>query len=309
MSNAQNITLEEWKLFAQVAKLGSLTKTAALRGTAQPVISRQIALLERKCKIRLFDRNGRGVSLTEAGSRVLPRVDAWLSEADQIAGDVRARAGVPIGNVRIGMLASTGPLLGSLLFQQVRNRFPGIQLRLMESSSSQLAEWLKTGQIDIAILFRFGNDAGPDDRPIAKVDIVLVGSAKDTVVRPRTVAFSNLDGLPLILPPETNLLRRVLQQAARKKHVTLNVVMECDSLATQKEAVAEGGGHTVLGSNAVVQELKSGRLRASRIVSPSIQRTITLCVSPHRPPTLACREVAALIQDSFPKLISARSGR
>lgn len=306
MPIGRDVTVEEWKLFVQVAELGSLTKVAALRDTAQPVISRQIGLLERKCAVRLFDRNGRGVTLTEGGRRALPRVKAWIREAHQITSDVREGTRAPVGTVRVGMLPSTGPLLASLLFQRVRKMFPGIQLRMLESSSSQLAEWLKTGQVDIAILFRAASDAGPDDHPIATVDTLLVSSASDAITRSRTVPFSMLGGLPLILPAETNLLRRILQQAAHRKGITLNVVMECDSLATQKEAVAEGGAYTILGSNAVVQELKSGRLRASKLVSPAIPRLMTLCVSPHRPPTLACREVSALLQDSLGKLVSAR---
>lgn len=302
MASFQDLTLSEWKLFAQVAEQGSLTKVAALRGTAQPVVSRQIAALERKCAVRLFDRNGRGVTLTEGGLRALPRVQAWIREAAQIAADVREYAGSPVGTVQVGMLQSTSPLLASLLIQRVQKTFPGIQLRLLESSSNQLAEWLKTGQVDIAVLFATGSDSGPDDRPIAIIDILLVGSRGDVLTRPRTVPFARLSGLPLILAAETNPLRRLVQETANRRGVRLNVVMECDSLATQKEAVAEGGVYTVLGSNAVAQEVRSGRLQASKIVSPSIQRTMRLSVSPHRPPTLACREVAALLEDSLARL-------
>lgn len=294
-----NISMEHWRLFVQVAELGSLTKAAALRNTAQPALSRNIALVERECGERLFERTGRGVSLTEAGRKVLPRIKAWLGEADQIVADIRAGAGVPSGVVRVGVLASTAPLLVSLLFQRVRNTFPGIQLRIMESPSVLLAERLHNGQIDIAVLFRSGKEAGPDDYPIAAVDTLLVGPPKDALTRSPTVAFSKLGGLPLILLPESNQLRRILQQTAHRKRVTLNVVMECDSIAAQKEAVARGGGHAVLGSNAVVQELESGRLQAARIVSPGIQRTITLCMPPQRKSTLACREVASLIRESF----------
>ncbi len=306
MSAARDVTIEEWKLFVLVAEVGSLTKTAALRDTAQPVISRQIAQLERKCATKLFDRNGRGVVLTEGGRRALPRVKSWLREADQIRAELRVGAGAPVGTVRIGMLKSMGPTLAGLLFHRVRKAFPAIQLRMQESSSEQLAEWVKAGQIDIAVLFRTDHDLGPDDRLVAQIDTLLVGPAKDALTRPRTVAFSKLDGLPLVLPAETNLLRRILQHAADRRGITLNVVMECDSLEAQKEAVVEGGGYTILGANSVVQDLGAGRLQGARIVSPGFQRKMALCISPHRPPTLACRVVAALIQSSLAKLLSAR---
>jgi len=306
MAHAREVTVDEWKLFVLVAEVGSLTRTAALRDTAQPVISRQIAQLERKCATKLFDRNGRGVSLTEGGRRALPRVKAWLREADQIRAELRVSTSSPVGTVRIGMLESMGPILAGLPFQRIRKEFPGIQLRMREASSDQLAEWAKTGQIDIAVLFRTEQDAGPDDRPVARIHTVLAGPAKDALTARRTIAFSELDGLPLVLPVETNLLRRILQHAADRRGITLNVVMECDSLAAQKEAVAQGGGYTILGANAVVQEVAAGRLQAARIVSPSFHRQMALCISPHRPPTLACRVVAALIQSSLARLLTAR---
>lgn len=307
MPATPEVTIEEWKLFMLVAEVGSLTRAAALRDTAQPVVSRQIAQLERKCATKLFERTGRGVSLTEAGRRALPRVKAWLRDADQIRADLRAGAGSPAGTVRIGTLESMGPILAGLLFQHVRKAFPDIQLRMQESSSDQLAEWAKAGKVDIALLFRTEHDTGPDDRTLAEIDTFLVGPAKDALTRRRTVPFSKLDGLPLVLPEETNQLRRTLQHAADRRGIALNVVMECGSLVAQKAAVAEGGGYTILNGNAIVQEIAAGQLQAARIVSPSFQRKMTLRISPHRPPTLACRVVATLIQNSLAKRLTART--
>lgn len=279
-----------------MAELGSLTKTAASRSTAQSAISRQIALLEQFCGGRLFNRTGRGVSLTEAGMRIFPRVKAWLNEAEQIAKDVKATIGVPTGVVQVGMIPSAGHLLASLLFQQTRLLFPEIHLRILDGTTGQLSEWVETGLVDIAILFRYGHERRSDEHPLAVIDNFLVGPAGDALTKSPTVSFTRLDRLPLILPGLPNTLRRVLDQTAKRKRIALSVVMECDSLEIQKDVVADGGGYTIHGSHAVIHELKSGRLQASRIVSPTIERTIALCVTRYRPPTLACREVARLIR-------------
>ena len=290
------LSVDQWRLFLQVAESGSLTRTAAVRNTAQPVISRQVALLEKQCQGRLFDRTGRGVALTEAGARILPRVKAWLSEADQLANDVKASIDVPVGIVRVGMLRSTGDLLARLLFQKAREHFPGIRLRIVDAPSGQLSEWLKTGNIDVAILFRYAKETGPNDYPLASVDTYLVGPAGDPITATPTVAFQKLHHLPLILPSEPNTLRRLLDQLAQRRKIALSIAMECDSLSMQKDVVADGGGYAILGSHAMVEDLQTGRLQASRIVSPSIERTMTLCISRYRPPTLACSEVAKLVQ-------------
>lgn len=303
------MNIEAWKLFADVAELGSLTRTAASRNTAQSAISRQIAVLEQFCGGRLFHRTGRGVTLTEAGIRIFPRVKAWLNEAEQIAKEVKATVGVPSGVVQVGMIPSAGHQLASLLFQQTRLLFPEVQLRILDGASAQLSEWLEAGQVDIAVLFRYGSEKRSDEHQLAVVDTFLVGPAGDALTKSPTVHFNRLDRLPLILARLPNSLRRVLDQAAKRKGITLSVVMECDSLEIQKDVVADGGGYTIHGSLAVSHDLQSGRLQASRIVSPAIQRTITLCVSRYRPPTLACREVARLIRSSVEQMGTIAPGR
>jgi LysR family transcriptional regulator, nitrogen assimilation regulatory protein len=289
------MNIEHWRLFADVAELGSLTKVAASRSTAQSAISRQIAALEKSCGGRLFHRTGRGVTLTEAGAAIFPRVKAWLGEADQIYKDVKT-VGVPAGVVQVGMIPSAGHQLASALFQETRRRFPEIRLRILDGASSQLNDWLETGQIDMAVLFRHGSERRSDEHPLATVDAFLVGPAGDPLTKSPTVPFNRLDRLPLVLARLPNSLRRVIDQEAKRKRIELSVLMECDSLEIQRDVVADGAAYGIHGSLAVMHGLQSGRLQASRIVSPGIRRTITLAVSRYRPPTLACREVARLIR-------------
>ena len=104
------------------AELGSLSKVALAYGTSQPHISRQITELEQECGGRLFQRTGRGVVLTELGQRIAPKVRAWLTSTEQLANDVRASAGTPIGKVRIGSLPSTAHPLVSTLYKRLKQQ-------------------------------------------------------------------------------------------------------------------------------------------------------------------------------------------
>src|SRR5205085_9775135 len=117
-----------WKLFIDATELGSLSKVALAYGTSQPHISRQISELERECGGRLFQRTGRGVTLTELGQRIAPKVRAWLASTEQLENDVRTSAGTPIGKVRIGSLPSTAHPLVTTLYNRIRQRYPSIQL-------------------------------------------------------------------------------------------------------------------------------------------------------------------------------------
>ena len=71
--------IQDFRLFLEVAEVGSLTKVAAQRQTVQSHISRQISELEKQCGAALFKRTGRGVSLTEYGAHVAQRVRLWMT--------------------------------------------------------------------------------------------------------------------------------------------------------------------------------------------------------------------------------------
>ncbi len=190
-------------------------RAAGLRKTSQSVISRQIASLERECRGPLFHRTGRGVVLTEGGKRLLPRVKELLESADELTRSARGDVGVPNGLVRVGVMPSIAHPLVTQLFGRARKLFPGIQLRIFDGSGGQLNKWLESGQIDIAILFRYGSDARPEDHPLVTIDSYLIGSAGDPLLRKGSVEFAQLHELPLVLPGTPNAMRIVLDQLAR----------------------------------------------------------------------------------------------
>ena len=296
-STAALLDLARLRLFVQVAEVGSLTKAAVMLDTAQPAISRQIGQLEREWGGRLFHRTGRGVALTELGLRILPRAKALLAQAGELAEDIKGTAGVPSGDVRIGLLPSLSQPLISLLFRRTRTSFPKLRLHVYEGSTGQIEEWLATDRIDIAIRYRYGRSLPRGELALAVVDTHLIGPAGDSVSRAPTVRFARLDQLPLVLPGPPNALRVLLDQTAKRLRISLSVVMEADSLPLQTAAAAENRCYTILPAHAVREALQAGRVQASRIVSPGISRTIALGTTTQRPLTAGGREVVKLVRE------------
>jgi DNA-binding transcriptional LysR family regulator len=292
------------KLFLEVADLGSFSKAALARRTVQSHISRQISELERECGARLFQRTGRGVVLTELGQRIAPRVRAWLAETDQLVSDIKSSAHLPIGEVRIGILPSAAHPLMSTVYGHARSRYPGVRLSVREGQGDELDALLESGTVDLAILFRHEKSARGGEQHLATVDTFLVGAAKDEVTRSATIPFSRLDGLPLVLPSRPSPWRHLLDEVGRRKGIELLVVMEADSIGLQKELAAKSGVYTVLGPYAMMEDVRAGRLQASRIVNPDLKRFVTLAMPRKGPLTLACKVIAQLIQQTAKELES-----
>jgi len=286
-----------WKLFLDAAEFGSLSKVAMAYGTSQPHISRQISELEQECGGRLFERTGRGVVLTELGQRITPKVRAWMASTDQLANDVRTSAGTPIGKVRIGSLPSTAHPLVSTLYKRLKERYPLIQLAVREGQGSQLENWLEDGSVDLAILYRTSPSPMSGDTYLVETSTYLVSAAGDPLTSRPTVPFSALNNLPLVLFCRPNSWRNYLEQVSADRGVSLNVVLEADSLSLQTHIVSEGGIYALLGPYAIAAAAKERSLRSSKLVTPVVTRHIALATSRHASLTLACQTVMQLARE------------
>jgi DNA-binding transcriptional LysR family regulator len=286
-----------WKLFLDAADLGSLSKVAVTYGTSQPHISRQIGELEHQCGGRLFERTGRGVTLTELGQRIAPKVRAWLANTEQLLNDVRTSAGTPIGKVRIGSLPSTAHPLVTTLYKRLKEQYPLVQLAVREGQGAQLETWLEDGSVDLAILFRTRPSPNHGDIYLVDTPTYLVSAIGDRLTSRPKVPFSALHNLPLVLFCRPSSWRNRLDQLAAQHGISLNVTLEADSLRLQTHVVADGGVYALLGPYAINAASKNLRLQSSKLVDPVISRHIALAMSRHGQLTLACRTVMQVLRE------------
>ena len=85
------MNIELWQLFVDTAEAGSFSKVAMAQGVSQPHISRQLSTLEHSCGQRLFERTGRGVTLTEFGRLLTSHAEALQSLLSRASGDVAGK--------------------------------------------------------------------------------------------------------------------------------------------------------------------------------------------------------------------------
>jgi DNA-binding transcriptional LysR family regulator len=293
-----------WRLFLDLAEQGSLSKVSMLRDMAQPQLSRQLAELESHCGGPLFTRHGRGMHLSELGRWALPRVQAWLAQTEQLANDLRSGAGMPIGEVRIGTMPSAvRPLLCPVL-ARAKTLYPLVRISVREALDSQMDDGLHNAKFDLAIRYLHPQNLKSSDKVLRQVDTFLVGPMGDPLTRQKTVAFSALAKLNLVLPCRPNSWRDTLDNLARAQGFSLPVALEADSLTIQKEMVMHGGLHTLLGPMALQDALQHAQLQASKIVTPALPRMMALTTRAGLVETLAQQVIAALIVDTAQTLTS-----
>jgi DNA-binding transcriptional LysR family regulator len=291
------MNLSTVKLFLEVAEAGSLSKVAARRQTVQSHVSRQITAFEKQCGGRLFRRTGRGVELTELGARAESRLRNWLQSTEQLENELRSDAGQLMGEVRLGIIPSAAHPLVTHLFAQLQAEHPAIRLNIAEAQGAELDAMLDSGAVDLAVLFRFSKPTGTDERQLSVAHTYLVAAPGDALTRAPTLNFARLKGLRLVLPRRPSHWRNALDDTARGLGFRLEPVAEADSLTVQKELVARTPGlYSVLGPYSIADDVRSGRVQASKLVRPELCRHVTLSFPKQGKLSPACRVVSQVIE-------------
>lgn len=290
---------QDFKLFLEVAEMGSLTKVAAQRQTVQSHISRQISAFEAACGGALFRRTGRGVALTEFGRHVASRARQWVRETDDFFADIQQTAKLPMGEVRIGILPSAAHPLMTRVFKRLHHAFPKITLNIREGQGGELDAMLDSGSVDMALLFRFDKPRNPDETLLATASTYLVSRPGLSLTHADNVEFRRLEGLPLVLPRRPAHWRSILDETAKSKGFHLQAAVEADSLSVQKELVADNPHlYALLGPFSVHQELRMGKLQAAKVIAPDLKRYVTLAHAKQGQLTPAIRIVSQLIKEA-----------
>ena len=118
---------------------------------------------------------------------------------------------------------------------------------MREGQGAQLETWLEDGSVDLAILYRTSPSPNSGDTYLVETSTYLVSAAGHPLTSRRTVPFSVLHNLPLVLFCRPSSWRNHLEQISAERKVSLNVALEADSLGLQTHIVSEGGIYALLG--------------------------------------------------------------
>jgi DNA-binding transcriptional LysR family regulator len=156
------LNVNRLRILKEVAHRGSFSAAADALSYTQSAISQQIAALEAETGMTLLERRPRGVSLTAAGQTLIGHAESVLADLDAAEAALAAIAGLHGGRLRMASFPTAGATLMPLAIATFRSRHPDVELTLAEGEPEQIAPRLRTGELDLALLFEF--DASPSDR-------------------------------------------------------------------------------------------------------------------------------------------------
>jgi LysR family transcriptional regulator, nitrogen assimilation regulatory protein len=244
--------LKQLESFVHVAELGSFTRASGFLRIAQPALSRQIRALEVELRQTLFQRNGRGVTLTEAGKRLLAHGRGILLQVDRARQDMEDARGAASGHLAVGMPPSVSRALTAPLVSAFRERFPRATLTVVEGLSTYMLEWLLIGRLDCAVVYNVTPSPAIDLMPVLDEALYLVSARQDgqPLVGP-PVALTGLSDLELVMPSRPHSIRMLLETALIAEGRRARVGIEVESVPAILDLVQHQGLHGVLTLNGV----------------------------------------------------------
>jgi LysR family tcuABC transcriptional regulator len=244
--------LRQLRYFIRIVELGSMGRAALDLGVGTPALSQQISRLESELSTRLLQRTTTGVLPTDAGLAFVRQAQLAIRHADAAA--QAARQARLAGHVSIGLAPSTSGVLALPLLEAMRERYPDVRLRLVESLSGNLATLLNARQLDLAVLFETDGARRWSVLPLLDERLFVIGR-RDLPGMPtgRSVRIARLASLPLVLPSGTHGLRAILDAAFARERCAPHVVLEIDGLAVLMDAVRAGLAATIQPGAATVR--------------------------------------------------------
>jgi DNA-binding transcriptional LysR family regulator len=265
------MTLEQLRIFVAVAEKQHVTRAAIELNLTQSATSAAVAALEARYGIKLFDRIGRGVVLTQTGRDFLIEARAVLARARAAAQVLTDLAGLKRGSLTIAASQTVANYWLPGRLQAFHVAHPGIDLQIAIANTEQVARAVHEGSADLGFV------EGEVDDPllaIGKTDgdslVVVVGRKHPWFGRGR-IAAKDLSTTGWVLREQGSGTRSMFEAALRKsgiKFSELRIALELPSNEAVRAAIEAGDCATAISDLVVAQSLAGKTLHRVRIDLP-----------------------------------------
>ena len=277
------MTLEQLRIFVAVAGELHMTRAAEMLGITQSAASAAVAALEARHAIKLFDRVGRGIELSEDGRAFLPEARAVLNRAELAMQALDDLAGLRRGDVTIHASQTIASYWLPQRIVRFRKAYPQIDVKLAIGNTAQVAKAVLDGEVELGFIEGAIHQTSLERTRVDHDRLVIVAAPDHPWARTQRVAAGVLWRGPWVLREPGSGTRSEFEHALEALGTpaeTLNVALELPSNESVVGAVCGGGLVTAISELVVAPLLKIGTLKLVPFALP--ERTLALLRHPQR---------------------------
>jgi DNA-binding transcriptional LysR family regulator len=277
--------LRQLEYFVAVAEERNFTRAAARVHISQSGVSAQIRRLEHELGAELFDRSARSATLTTAGEAALQHARAALAAAEAVGQAVGEVSELIRGQVTVGMVVgcTLAPLFDALA--AFHGRYPGVAVSLLEGRSDRLAEQVRSGAVDLALVGTAGDPpADLESRTLISEPLVAAVPPGHPLAARRRVRLRELTEYPLISMPRGTGLRAVFDRCCAAQDVRPGIALQASAADAIADLAARGLGVGLLSESMVARY--QDRLTALPIADATLPGRLALVWRAPAPPAV-----------------------
>lgn len=270
------MNLNQLKLFYMAAKHGSLSAAAEAMCITQPAVTKGIQRLQEYYEIKLFNRFGKKMALTDAGEVLYGIAESIFEMENQAEESLRDFQQRKRGFIRILSSESFGSYYLPFIINRFSNANPRIRISVDLLPTEQIVE--KTAALS--------NDLGFISYPVPHKKLFMREILEDSyqIIVPPGHPFAlkaviepeDLAGQPVIVHEKGSAPRKSTEEFAGRHNINLTIPLELSNNEAIKTAVEEGVGIAIITRRVVSKEIEMGKLRAIPLSDPSMTRKFYL---------------------------------
>ena len=243
---------------------GSFTKAAKSLHLTQPAVSQQIQLLEHSLGIRLFDRQGKKVRLTNEGNTLIAYTDRLFNLYGEILALFESEHSMEHGKIAIGSSNVMGTYYLPKIIRLYNKKYPGIEIDLRLGNSDYVINKILEGEVDIGIAGKAGNNSKLSEQLIHKEHLLLVSSADHDLGKKESVEVADLLKASFISRERGTANRAAVDRWFKEKvgKEYPRVSIEIENVEAAKQIVQQGYGITIIPEATVTREIEAGLLKS-----------------------------------------------
>jgi len=264
--------LNQLWVFYHVAKRKSFSKAAEALFLSQPSVSNQVKLLEESYGLKLFDRSGRNIELTNPGEILLSyaeRIFNLVKEADSVIEEIKD---LKTGEIRISASNTLGAYYLPDILDLFRKKHPGIEIRMNVGYTQTVVEDILSFRSDLGLIGRAVAHPNIVAIPLWEEELVLIVAKDHPFASCIEIDPSELRGQPFIMSERGSGVREITEEILSKAGISPDIIMELGENEAIKRAVSSGLGMTIISAAVASRELERGLIRSVQLRGARISR-------------------------------------
>lgn len=250
--------IHQLKYFLAAAEAGSISKAALRCKVAQPSLSQQIKKLEDNLGCTLFDRQGRGIILTEAGIIFLARAKKIINEVKETEAIFKGNLEGLAAKLSIGAIATIAPYVLPPAVSAFKKAHKDYALTINENFTENIIEKLIDNEIDLAIVSTPINSELLEVEVLANDEFLVVIPDSHPEAASKEINTSQLRDEPLVILEDLHCLGQQIESFCSSRHIAPQIVCKTTQLATIFKLVALGVGISIVPEMAAADQGKNG---------------------------------------------------